>query len=160
MLSLTTEHREPLVKVGSAPGARQGRGEPGQHRAGREVPDIMEPEMKSEPRMVPVLLMLSPLQNCPFLRPPTARFSSLITSSGFLSAPGRQLSPQPHPKWGWGSRSGPRDGWMGLCWRLGLPVTPANMRCSVANNKSQNLEGTWETDAFSGTRFTDRKSVV
>lgn len=44
---------------------------------------------------------------------------------------------------------------MGLCWRLGLPVTPANMRCSVANNKSQNLEGTWETDAFSGTRFTD-----
>ena len=30
---------------------------------------------------------------------------------------------------------------MGLCWRLGLPVTPANMRCSVANNKSQNLGG-------------------
>ena len=27
-------HREPLVKIGSAPGARQGRGEPGRHRAG------------------------------------------------------------------------------------------------------------------------------
>ena len=44
---------------------------------------------------------------------------------------------------------------MGLCWRLGLLVTPANMRCSVANDKSRNLEGTWETDVFSGTRFTD-----
>ena len=27
-------HREPLVKIGSAPGARQGRGEPGRHRVG------------------------------------------------------------------------------------------------------------------------------
>ena len=28
------QHREPLVKVGSGPGARQGRGEPGRRRAG------------------------------------------------------------------------------------------------------------------------------
>lgn len=31
---------------------------------------------------------------------------------------------------------------------LGLPVPPAN-------DKSRNLEGTWETDAFSGTHFAD-----
>ena len=56
-------------------------------------------------------------------------------------------APSAAPKVG-GSRSRPRGGWTGLCWRLGLPVPPAS-------DKSRNVEGTWETDAFSGTHFAD-----
>ena len=44
----------------------------------------------------------------------------------------------------WGEQESSWGGWTGLCWRLGLPVPPAN-------DRSRNLEGTWETDAFSGT---------
>lgn len=46
----------------------------------------------------------------------------------------------------WGEQESSWGGWTGLCWRLGLPVPPAN-------DRSRNLEGTWETDAFSGTHL-------